>query len=333
MHAAGSQAEGCRVIRDAPKPEAPKTTCQVAVAISPDPVSTCRLAPAADRKGHRAMPKFDRAGEDVGNIVALEHVNFCVPDQARATDFYITALGLTRDPYLVTGTDNMWVNIGQSQFHLPTGEPQRLRGCTGLVMPDLGALEARLAAAGMPCERENGHVDTTCPWGNHIRIHGPRDGQALAMAYVAFDVPEGTAQAVAAFYREVWRTGAWVDQEGVAHARVGHGQELHFVESAGPLPDYDGHHIAIYVADFSGPHRWLDKRGLVSEESNRWQYRFLDIADPGTGEPLFRIEHEVRSMTHPIYGRSLVNRNPDVTNNSFAAGHEAAASRVAPGRC
>ncbi len=279
------------------------------------------------------MPQFDRAGEDVGNIVALEHVSIQVPDQARATDFYITALGLTRDPYLVTGTDNMWVNIGQSQFHLPTGDAQRLRGRTGLVMPDLDALEIRLAAAGMPCERQNGHIDTACPWGNHIRVHGPGDERTLAMAYVAFDVPEGTAQAVAAFYREVWKTDAWVDRNGAAHAPVGHGQELRFVESAEPLPGYDGHHIAIYVADFSGPHRWLEERGLISEESNRWQYRFLDIVDPGTGEPVFRIEHEVRSMTHPIYGRSLVNRNPDVTISAFAAGHEAVAWTAPPDRC
>ena len=279
------------------------------------------------------MSQFDRAGEDVGNIVALEHVNVRVPDQVRATDFYITALGLTRDPYLVTGTDNMWVNVGQSQFHLPTGDPQRLRGCIGLVMPDLDALDNRLAAAGRPCERGNGHVDTTCPWGNHIRIHGPGGQRTLAMAYLAFDVPEGTAETVAAFYREVWKTEAWVDRDGVAHAMVGYGQELRFVESAKPLPDYDGHHIAIYVADFSGPHRWLEERGLVSEESNRWQYRFLDIVDPGTGEPVFRIEHEVRSMSHPIYGRSLVNRNPDVTSNAFAAGHEAVAWTPPPDPC
>ena len=75
---------------------------------------------------------------------------------------------------------------------------------------------------------------------------------------------------------------------------------------------------------------WLDERGLVSEESNRWQYRFLDIVDPGTGEPMFRIEHEVRSMTHPIYGRQLVNRNPAVTNNDFVPGHEAAAWMAPP---
>ncbi len=278
------------------------------------------------------MPQFDRAGEDVGNIVALEHVNLRVPDQARATDFYITALGLTRDPYLVTGTDNMWVNVGQSQFHLPTGAAQRLRGSIDLVMPDLDALETRLAAAGLPCVREAGHIDTACPWGNRIRVHGPGDGRTLAMTCVAFDVPEGTGEAVVAFYREVWKTDARVDCRGVVRVPVGHGQELRFVESAGPLCDYDGHHIAIYVADFSGPHHWLERRGLISEESNRWQYRFLDIVDPGTGEPVFRIEHEVRSMTHPIYARHLVNRNPDITISTFAAGHEAVAWTAPPER-
>jgi hypothetical protein len=40
---------------------------------------------------------YDRAAEDLGNIVAL-HVNLTVPDQQTATLFYVVALGLTRDP-------------------------------------------------------------------------------------------------------------------------------------------------------------------------------------------------------------------------------------------
>jgi hypothetical protein len=75
--------------------------------------------------------EFDRSQEDVGNIVQLEHVNVWVPDQRLATLFYVTGLGLTRDPYLMTGIDNMWVNVGRSQFHLMTGPAQVLRGCTG----------------------------------------------------------------------------------------------------------------------------------------------------------------------------------------------------------
>ena len=35
-----------------------------------------------------ADEKFDRTTQDVGNIVALEHVNVRIPSQALATAFY-----------------------------------------------------------------------------------------------------------------------------------------------------------------------------------------------------------------------------------------------------
>ena len=72
--------------------------------------------------------QYDRTLEDIGNVVSLEHVNVMIPDQRLATLFYITGLGLTRDPFLVTGVTNMWVNVGRSQFHLPTGDPLVVRG-------------------------------------------------------------------------------------------------------------------------------------------------------------------------------------------------------------
>ena len=71
-------------------------------------------------------PQFDRTAEDLGNIVELGHVNVTVPDQSKATAFYLMGLGLTRDPYLMAGLENMWVNVGRGQFHLPTRE---LRWC------------------------------------------------------------------------------------------------------------------------------------------------------------------------------------------------------------
>src|SRR3954469_11112232 len=89
---------------------------------------------------------FDRSAEDLGNVVGLEHVNVTVPDQQLATLFYIKGLGLTRDPYIMTELDNMWVNVGRSQFHLPMQKPQVLRGYTGLVVPDRNALLKRLAS-------------------------------------------------------------------------------------------------------------------------------------------------------------------------------------------
>ena len=52
-----------------------------------------------------AKPKFNRAEEDLGNIVELGHVNVLVPDQSKAVAFYLMGLGLTRDPYLMAGLD------------------------------------------------------------------------------------------------------------------------------------------------------------------------------------------------------------------------------------
>src|SRR5881409_3078105 len=85
--------------------------------------------------GTASMPEqFDRAAEDLGNSIHLEHVNVQVPDQRLATLFYVAGLGLTRDPYLMVSDTNMWVNVGRSQFHLPSGNPQAVRGHTAIVI-------------------------------------------------------------------------------------------------------------------------------------------------------------------------------------------------------
>ena len=52
----------------------------------------------------------------MGNIVEFGHINILAPDQQLATLFYVTGLGLTRDPFLMTGTDVMWVNAGAVDF-------------------------------------------------------------------------------------------------------------------------------------------------------------------------------------------------------------------------
>jgi hypothetical protein len=98
----------------------------------------------------RERKTYDRTAEDLGNIVALEHVNVTVPDQEKATLFYINGLGLTRDPYMMTGPANMWVNVGRQQFHLPTGKPQVVRGHVGVVVSDCDALPRRLGRVPHP---------------------------------------------------------------------------------------------------------------------------------------------------------------------------------------
>ena len=81
--------------------------------------------------------------------------------------------------------------------------------------------------------------------------------------------------------------------------------------------------IAIYIADFSGPHAKLNELGLVTEESSEIQYRFETIVDPATREPLFVIEHEVRCYTHPMFFRPLVNRNPAQRQATYQRGRDA----------
>jgi len=278
---------------------------------------------------------YDRTRQDLGNIVLLEHVNVTIPDQRPATIFYLSGLGLTRDPYLMAGIENMWVNVGRSQFHLPSRDPQVLRGHVGIVMPDLAALKGRLkkvapllAETRFAWEERDGAVEAICPWGNRYRCHAPAPqfgDTDLAIPYVAFDVPVGTARGIARFYREMLEAPAEV--EGAAGAEiavvaVSSTQRLRFCETTRPLPAYDGHHIQVYITDFSGPHGRLQQRGLVSEESDDYQYRFKDIVDLDSGKPLFTIEHEVRSLTHPLYARPLVNRNPAQSNRNYVRGHD-----------
>jgi catechol-2,3-dioxygenase len=278
---------------------------------------------------------FDRTLEDLGNIVHLEHVNVRVPDQQLATQFYVTALGLTRDPYLMVGLENMWINVGHSQFHLPTNAPQVLRGVTGLVIPDFDELPARLAAAAKRLEGtkyahtvEADHADVTCPWGNHIRLHRPSPRfprMELGMPYVEFPVRQGTADGIARFYREIMGAPATVTRNGtaVAEVKVGTSQKLIFRETDDQLATYDGHHVAIYISDFAGPHRKMVERGILSEESNPYQYRFVDITDPESGKVMFEIEHEVRCVTHPMYRRPLINRNPAQRQPTYVPGRDA----------
>ena len=97
----------------------------------------------------------------------------------------------------------------------------------------------------------------------------------------------GSAKAIADFYRKIFETPASVDEKGdmpAARVSVGPSQELVFRETKSKLAAYDGHHIQVYVANFSRPHKRLLERNLVTEESNQYQYRFVDITDLESGK-------------------------------------------------
>jgi hypothetical protein len=279
--------------------------------------------------------QFDRAAEDLGNSIHLEHVNVQVPDQRLATLFYVAGLGLTRDPYLMVSDSNMWINVGRSQFHLPSGEAQVLRGHTAIVIAGREALLDRLASVARKLEgtafafsENNDYVEATCPWGNRIHCYEPdaaRFGRiTLGIPYVEFEVPMGTAPGICAFYPRIMGIPAELSNgDGrIARVKMGKDQRLQFRETDRPQPEYDGHHVQMYITDFSGPYRALSERNLIYSEDNQYQYRFRDIVDLDSGKPLFTVEHEVRSATHPMYLRPLVNRNPAQTNTNYASGHD-----------
>jgi hypothetical protein len=116
----------------------------------------------------------------------------------------------------------------------------------------------------------------------------------------------------------------------VARVTVGKQQYLQFRETDVPQPEFDEHHVQIYVVNFSGPHRRRKERNLVNREDNQYQYRFRDIVDLATGKHLFTIEHEIRSVTHPMCLRPLVNRNPAQTNRNYAGGYDELPWAMAP---
>ena len=285
--------------------------------------------------GMTSMQQFDRAAEDLGNSIHFEHVNVTVPDQRLATLFYVAGLGLTRDPYLMVSDSNMWINVGRNQFHLPSGPPQVLRGHTGIVIQGREALLERLASVAGRLEgtrfsfrEHNDHVEATCPWGNRMRCYEPdaaRFGRiALGIPYVELDVPVGTASGIAAFYPEIMGMPAELKNgDGkVARVQMGKDQYLQFRETDAPQPEYDGHHLQMYIVDFSGPYRKLGARDLIYSEDNPYQYRFRDIVDLDSGKHLFTVEHEVRSATHPMFMRPLINRDPAQSNRNYAHGYE-----------
>lgn len=273
--------------------------------------------------------------EDVGNIIALEHVNIQVPDQSLAILFYVVGLGLTRDPFLNVGGHNMWINAGEQQFHLPTRAAQVIQGHIALVVPDLEALGKRLASIeeGLRGTRfcwstQKDHIQVTCPWGNQFRCYGGADrfgDMSLGIPYVEFGVAPDAARAIIEFYAQI--LGAPADMESanggaIGRVRIGRRQYLRFRETRERLPAYDGHHVAIYVANFSRPYGWLKDRGLISEEARNHQFRFRTLVDPASGEPVFSLEHEVRSLHHPMFHRSFINRDPNQSQRAYRRGRD-----------
>ena len=212
-----------------------------------------------------------------------------------------------------------------------------LRGNIMIVTPSRAALLANLASVQellkgteFNFSEHTDHVLVTCPWGNRLKCYepAPEFGPiSLGMPSIEMLVDHGSAEPIAHFYREIMHAKAITgkDHAGVfARVSVGPSQALIYREadSTDKRP-YDNHHLQIYIADFSGPYNRLKARNLISREDSVHQYRFTDVIDLGSGKVLHHIEHEIRSLMHPLYARPLINRNAAQNIRNFIPGQEA----------
>src|SRR5215467_8650834 len=172
------------------------------------------------------------------------------------------------------------------------------------------------------------HIAVTCPWGNrfHCYAAGPAFGDmALGVPYVEFLVEPGKAAGISRFYDQILGAPSAVERDQkdtLARVKIGRNQSLIFRETE-KRAEYDGHHIAIYVANFSRPYGFLKSRGLISEEVRNHQFRFKEVIDPEDGRSMFCVEHEVRSLHHSMFRRFLVNRDPTESARRYRPGRDA----------
>lgn len=183
-----------------------------------------------------------------------------------------------------------------------------------------------------PWEESQEELHVRGPYGNRFRLHVAstalalalgRDGErsrpgsegshCVGMDTLTLEVPVGTAERAAQFYKEV--LGCQLATSGDCGVRAGPElqQNLRFQEVEGSTGAELDEHMAIYVADFEGCFQRLLDRGLIwvnprfvhldksttLEEALHYScFRFKDVVDVSTGEKLFELEHEVRNTQH-----------------------------------
>jgi len=158
--------------------------------------------------------------------------------------------------------------------------------------------------------------------------YGREESDCRGIDYIEFNCRIKTAEKIASFYDSVFDATTFVlEDKGQKVALIAFGdvdetgqasQYMIFRETPSGLPKYDGHHIAIYVGqtktDFERAFRNAEMAGIVwvnprfadkvttldgAKSVN--QFRFRDILDIKTGELIFQLEHEIRSVEHPSW--------------------------------
>ena len=168
----------------------------------------------------------------------------------------------------------------------------------------------------------------TQDFGTVAETYGRDESECRGIDYVEINCPKGTADKICLFYDSVLdATTSLVDHDNQKVAMIAFGdidangrptQSLLFRETPEPIPQYDGHHVAMYVGesaqDFEQAFKNADMAGVVwvnprfsdkadsLQGAKKWkQFRFKDIVDMETGEVIMELEHEMRSIEHSAW--------------------------------
>lgn len=264
---------------------------------------------------------------EIGGILHLDHINFEAPDHDMATVFFIHGLGLTRDPYRRADEQNMGINVGLQQFHLPRrGEKTPpFHGLVGMIVPDIAGIRERFEVlqelgkfkgTSYSWQEEDSSVLLTSPFGFRIRLHANDSvvfSKPLGIKYIEFPAPPGSASAIARFYDQVFRAPTMVcDTDGMPSAIVTAGphQQIRFLERE--LDSYETFtmHLSYHVTNYNQVRTILGEHGALKGTSRGEVFFFDKVFDPDNGETVLNLTNEVRSVYHPDFMRPLINRWP-----------------------
>ncbi|GMH56020.1 hypothetical protein TL16_g02041 [Triparma laevis f. inornata] len=146
-------------------------------------------------------------------------------------------------------------------------------------------------------------------------------GGIIGLDYVQSSVPPSTLPKILKFYENIFGSTTFQTEDNKGIVAIGgvteNGeciQNIVFEENE-KVEEYDGHHLAIYVASgvsgftevfnrakdlgvvWVNP-RFSDKADTLEKALECMQFRFKDIKDVDTGEVLYELEHEVRCSEH-----------------------------------
>lgn len=249
------------------------------------------------RLGTQLSSTFTAAG-----IALLEHVNINSADFDQPAQYFFDTLGMVPASYCSPSIIHANMGLSQIHMPIDVDTPQTWTGTIGLAYsrPEFDALWDKLrnqsqwaAEKISDCE-----IATIGPHGNRYHLHvvddawvdasrtrgsihrgvtdeqgntcDGDDSRCAGMLYVTVNVAPGKAARVAGFYRAAFSALPVVEPIGdgrhkctVPIGTPDHQQSIIYVDTEGEIPQYDGHHLAIYLNDYPGGYTASDTNGLI----------------------------------------------------------------------